>query len=319
MIRRILLVCSIALLAQISIPNPACAGERVAEETEEAEKPEGRAEWRAQLLAANQRVVRAEKRNAEALTAYEIMRHRRRPRGEGKQLIMDELALSREELASAQQNLEKTEKAARRAGAPLSWLSFEPAELEVPDEALTPDDGERRSALAHDGVVARGDLVSRFHAQFLDDDRLVRICSGKPQIDPRNRDGRRPYVLGNHRPDFASAVRPTKVFDPLRELVRIALGFRRIFGGKSRVVLDPRRFAHPHLIAVARGDVLRVVGKRDIPIARIPGVDLPRDGGRGDREPEPEHGGHDDCEPNGPEATSFQQIRHQHKSLHAAF
>jgi len=128
LIRRTLLVCSVALLTSISIPPPGCADEV---EPEESERPEGRAQWRAQLLVANQEVASAQKRNTAALRTYEIMRHRRRPRGEGKQVIMDELELSREALTTAQQDLEKLEKAARRAGAPPSWLKFDPAEIEA--------------------------------------------------------------------------------------------------------------------------------------------------------------------------------------------
>ena len=132
MIRRTLLVCSIALLATLSIPGPVTADEMVAEESNQ---PESREQWRAQVLAANQAVVSAQKRNTAALRAYEIMRHRRRPRGDGKQAIMDELELSREALTTAQQGLEKLEKAARRAGAPPSWLKFDPAEIEAATRA----------------------------------------------------------------------------------------------------------------------------------------------------------------------------------------
>jgi hypothetical protein len=134
-IRTTLLACSIALLAAISSPNPACAGERVAAESEQPEKAEpleGRELWRSRLLAANREVASAQKRNTAALRAYETMRHRRHPRGEGKQEIVDELERSREELASAQLELEKVEKAARRAGAQPSWLRFDPAELDAP-------------------------------------------------------------------------------------------------------------------------------------------------------------------------------------------
>jgi hypothetical protein len=129
MIRRTLLVCSIALLTSLSIPDPVGADELVAQESEQ---PESREQWRARLLVANQEVASAEKRTAAALRTYEIMRHRRRPRGEAKQAIMDELELSREELASAKQKLEQIEKAARHAGVPPSWMEFDPAELEVP-------------------------------------------------------------------------------------------------------------------------------------------------------------------------------------------
>ena len=104
MIRRTLLACSIALLTSVGAPNPVCADDMLAEESEQSE---GRDQWRARLLAANQEVASAKKRKADALRAYEIMRHRRRPRGEGKQAIMDELERSREDLAGAKQKLEQ--------------------------------------------------------------------------------------------------------------------------------------------------------------------------------------------------------------------
>ncbi len=129
MIQRTLFVCSLALLASISIPNLGCAQEP------ESEQPEGREQWREQLLTANQRVAIAQKRNAAALIAYQSMRHRRRPRGDAKQAIMDELEFSREEIARSQQDLEKLEKAARRAGAPPSWLKFDPAEIDAATQA----------------------------------------------------------------------------------------------------------------------------------------------------------------------------------------
>ena len=129
MIRGALLACSLALLASISIPNLGTAQEP------ELEQPQGRTQWREQLLAANQQVAIAQKRNAAALSAYESMRHRRRPRGDAKQAIMDELEFSHEEIARSQQNLEKLEKAARRAGAPPSWLKFDPAEIDAATQA----------------------------------------------------------------------------------------------------------------------------------------------------------------------------------------
>ncbi|MCH7644386.1 MAG: hypothetical protein IH974_06070 [Myxococcales bacterium] len=129
MIRGALLACSLALLASISIPNLGTAQEP------ELEQPQGRTQWREQLLAANQQVAIAQKRNAAALSAYESMRHRRRPRGDAKQAIMDELEFSHEEIARSQQNLEKLERAARRAGAPPSWLKFDPAEIDTATQA----------------------------------------------------------------------------------------------------------------------------------------------------------------------------------------
>lgn len=129
MIRETLLACSLALLTSISLPNLGYA------QDSESEQPEGRKQWREQLLTANQQVAIAQQRNAAALRAYESMRHRRRPRGEGKQAIMDELEFSREEIARSQQNLEKLERAARRAGAPPSWLKFDPAEIDAATQA----------------------------------------------------------------------------------------------------------------------------------------------------------------------------------------
>jgi hypothetical protein len=98
---------------------------------EQSERPEGRQEWRKVLLTANQEVAIALKRSVDALRAYQSMRHRRRPRGDAKQAIMDELDLSREGLTTAQQDLAKLEKTARRAGAPPSWMKFDPAEIQA--------------------------------------------------------------------------------------------------------------------------------------------------------------------------------------------
>jgi hypothetical protein len=136
-IRSTLLICTIGLVAAISTPDLGSAREPGVEhpnggsQEAKSEQPEGRKEWREQLLAANQAVAIAHERSATALRAYESMRHRRRPRGDAKQAIMDELELAREEIATSQQNLEKLEKTARRAGAPSSWLKFDPAEIEA--------------------------------------------------------------------------------------------------------------------------------------------------------------------------------------------
>lgn len=97
----------------------------------ESTQPEGRDEWRERLLTANQEVASAQKRSAAALSAYRTMRHRRHPRGDARQAIMDEVEISREALATAQQDLESLERAARHAGAPPSWLKFDPAEIEA--------------------------------------------------------------------------------------------------------------------------------------------------------------------------------------------
>ncbi len=139
MIRGVLFVCSLALLlTSIGIPNlggaprgPESEQPTGRSQADESEQPEDREQWRERLLAANQEVTSAQKRGAAAQRAYKTMRHRRRPRGDAKQAIMDEIALSREELARAQQALEKLETAARRAGAPSSWLKFDPAEIEA--------------------------------------------------------------------------------------------------------------------------------------------------------------------------------------------
>lgn len=135
--RRTALVAAIALLSAVGGANP---GGTRAPETErsagrepqaEAGPPEGREGWRARLLGANRELASARKRRAAAESAYQSMRHRRRPRGEGKQAIMDELEASREDLARAKRELEDLEKAARRAGAPPSWLEFDPADIEA--------------------------------------------------------------------------------------------------------------------------------------------------------------------------------------------
>ena len=149
MIRGALLACTFALVTAISTPNLGSARESESERPDgrsepteseqpderskqgESERPEGREEWRERLLIANQEVAIALKRSVTALKAYQTMRHRRRPRGDGKQAIMDELELSREALTTAQQDLEKIEKAARHAGAPPSWLKFDPAEIKA--------------------------------------------------------------------------------------------------------------------------------------------------------------------------------------------
>jgi len=137
MIRSALLVCAIALLTVTSAPNLGSAREPKPErpsersQQEESEQPEGRLEWRERLLTANQEVAIAQKRSETALRVYEKMRHRRRPRGDAKQAIMDEIELSREALALAQQDLEKLESTARRAGAPPNWLKFDPAKIEA--------------------------------------------------------------------------------------------------------------------------------------------------------------------------------------------
>ncbi|MFV1978297.1 MAG: hypothetical protein ACC649_02995 [Myxococcota bacterium] len=137
MIRCTRLVCAFVLLAAASAPNPGSAREPDSEQPdgrlqqEESKPPEGRKEWRERLLTANQEVAIAQKRTVTAQKAYVTMRHRRRPRGDAKQAIMDEIELSREALTTSQQRLEKLEKAARRAGAPPSWLKFDPAEIEA--------------------------------------------------------------------------------------------------------------------------------------------------------------------------------------------
>jgi hypothetical protein len=137
MIRNTLLVCTIALLLISSALNFGSAREPETERPDvrsqqnESEKPEGREEWREQLLTANQEVAIGLKRSLAAIKTYRDMRQRRRPRGDAKQAIMNELELSREGLTTAQQDLEKTEKAARRAGAPPRWLKFDPAEIEA--------------------------------------------------------------------------------------------------------------------------------------------------------------------------------------------
>jgi len=136
-IRSTLLICTIGLVAAISTPDLGSAREPGVEHPNggsqegKSEQPEGREEWRDQLLAANQEVAIALKRSVDALKAYQNMRRRRRPRGDAKQAVMDELEFSREAIATTQQNLEQLEKTARRAGAPSSWMNFDPAEIKA--------------------------------------------------------------------------------------------------------------------------------------------------------------------------------------------
>jgi hypothetical protein len=134
-IRQALLGLALALLIGVAIPDPGNAQEPEQQpsdemsQEEESEPPEGRDEWRKLLLTANQELAIAEKRSAAALRSYKVMRRRRRPRGDGKQAIMDEIELAAEELARAQQNLADLEKTARREGALPMWLKFDPAEI----------------------------------------------------------------------------------------------------------------------------------------------------------------------------------------------
>jgi hypothetical protein len=136
-IRLALLGFALVLLIGVAIPNPGNAREPEAQpsdemsQEEESEPPEGRDDWRKLLLTANQELAIAEKRDAAALRAYKSMRRRRRPRGDGKQAIMDEIELAAEELARAQQNLADLEKTARREGALPMGLKFDPAEIDA--------------------------------------------------------------------------------------------------------------------------------------------------------------------------------------------
>ncbi len=132
------IACAVALLvacgsaagpASAREPEPRRPGAR--DQANEPEQSEGREAWRARLLAAHLEVAAARERGHAAREAYRKMRHRRRPRGEAKQAILDEIELSREALEEARQALEDLEKAARRAGAPPSWLRFDPAEIEA--------------------------------------------------------------------------------------------------------------------------------------------------------------------------------------------
>jgi hypothetical protein len=137
MIRSFLIASSLALTTAICVPNlgsarePEVSRSNEHEESLDSRQPEGREEWREKLLLANQEFAIAVKRSTAALRAYRDMRQRRRPRGEAKQAIMDEVELSREELTRAQEDLKSLEQAARRAGAPSRWLKFEPAEIEA--------------------------------------------------------------------------------------------------------------------------------------------------------------------------------------------
>jgi hypothetical protein len=100
-----------------------------------ADQPIGAAEasiedqWREQLLAAHQEVIRARMRHEAALDAYQLMRHRHRKRGEPKRLILEELKLSEAAVPIAEQELETLTEAARRAGVPPGSLRFDATDL----------------------------------------------------------------------------------------------------------------------------------------------------------------------------------------------
>jgi len=132
MIRRILLACAAALLISPGVPDAGRAQEPKA--AAQPAKPETPEQWRERILSAKRVLASAQKRHETALRAYQIMRHRRRPRGEGKQAIMDELAQASDELAMAQANLEKVEAAAHHAGATPNWFEFKPEELNPPGD-----------------------------------------------------------------------------------------------------------------------------------------------------------------------------------------
>jgi hypothetical protein len=148
MIRGLLLACSLALATGLGIPAGAFAQEpelahdpkltqepELAQEptpSEQPTKPESPEQWRERILTAKRRLISAQKRHDAALHAYQSMRHRRYPRGEGKREIIDELDNSAEELANAQENYAKVEAAARHAGATPNWFEFKPEQLEPP-------------------------------------------------------------------------------------------------------------------------------------------------------------------------------------------
>jgi len=148
MIRGLLLACSLALLTGLGIPDAAFAQEpelahdpkltqepQLAQEPtppEQPAKPESPEQWRERILTAKRRVISAQERHDAALRAYQIMRNRRYPRGEGKREIIDELDNATKELADAQENYAKVEAAAHHAGATPNWFEFKPDELEPP-------------------------------------------------------------------------------------------------------------------------------------------------------------------------------------------
>ena len=125
MIRGALLGVAVVLL--IANPSPPSFA---AQPFETAATP-SHEQWRKQLLAAHQEIVRARERHEAALDAYRIMRRRNRKRGEPKRLILEELELAAAAVPKAEQELEALTETARRAGAPPGSMRFD-------DDALVP-------------------------------------------------------------------------------------------------------------------------------------------------------------------------------------
>jgi hypothetical protein len=83
-------------------------------------------DWRERLAEARDEVESARKRAAAADEAVAHMRHRRRPRGEAREKLLDEREAARAALAEAERALEETLEAARRDGVPPGWLEAAP-------------------------------------------------------------------------------------------------------------------------------------------------------------------------------------------------
>ena len=125
MIRIALLGVAVVLL--IASPSPP----GVAAQPFETAATPSHEQWREQLLAAHQEIVRAHERHEAALDAYRIMRRRNRKRGEPKRLILEELELAAAAVPKAEQELEALTETARRAGVPPGSMRFD-------DDALVP-------------------------------------------------------------------------------------------------------------------------------------------------------------------------------------
>jgi multidrug resistance efflux pump len=78
--------------------------------------------WQEALGRARSDLAVAKQNLNDAQVSYQNMRHRRRVRGEEKQLIIDEVESATAKLWDAQQTLEAATIAARRAGVPPGWF-----------------------------------------------------------------------------------------------------------------------------------------------------------------------------------------------------
>lgn len=118
--RRFAVVC--VLIAACCVVGAPAYSEKGAEPSEQ----ENQVRWQARFRAAQDEVDRARQRYEVALEAYELMRHRKRRRGEAKRVIVEEWKLSAAALPVTERRLEELHTKARRAGIPRGWSRIQP-------------------------------------------------------------------------------------------------------------------------------------------------------------------------------------------------